>query len=325
MSDIFRWHGGRLAAARQHYGATDLPWVDLSTGINPLAWPGTAAISPDWQSLPDPAALADLELAAATHFGVSPAHVCALPGSETGLRLLGSLIDLPGHHLIPSYRTHAKAFPQARPLQEPDAAPAGTALLLANPNNPDGRIFSRTQMQQLLARQERDGGWLIVDEAFADCLPGTSIASEVADHRHLLIFRSFGKFFGLAGVRLGFLIGPSAIITACRSLLGDWPLSAAAIDFGRAAYRDRHWIDATIADIGQRAARLDELLTRQGLTPRGDCPLFRLVETPDAAALFDRLARHAILTRPFEDQPNWLRFGLPADDNAFARLDAALG
>ncbi|GLV26697.1 threonine-phosphate decarboxylase [Sphingobium sp. Cam5-1] len=324
MSDIFHWHGGRLAAARQHY-ETGLPWIDLSTGINPLAWPGAAVITPDWQSLPDPAALADLEQAAATHFGVSPDHISALPGSETGLRLLGRLIQVPGCHLLPSYRTHAQSFPNSRPLQQPEDAPPGTALLLANPNNPDGRLYMRAQMQQLLTQQEREGGWLIVDEAFADCIPGASIASEIADHRRLIVLRSFGKFFGLAGVRLGFLLGPSVIVAACRRLVGDWPLSAASIEFGRAAYRDQRWIDETIANLTTRAASLDALLIRHGFIPRGDCPLFRLIDTPNAAALFDRLARHAILTRPFEDYPHWLRFGLPADDAALARMDEALG
>ena len=325
MSDVFRWHGGRLAEARLHYGTADEPWIDLSTGINPQPWPGAAQITPDWHALPDPAALADLEAAAAAHFGVVPAHVCAVPGSEIGLRLTGRLLEVPGCHLVPSYRTHAAAFASSEPLHEPEDAPPGTALLLANPNNPDGRLFSPDRMRALLARQERQNGWLIVDEAFADCLPGSSIAGEIGEGRRLILLRSFGKFFGLAGLRLGFLLGPPSILTACRQWLGDWPLSAAAIDFGRAAYGDRDWIDATIAALADHAARLDGLLARHGLTPRGACPLFRLVETDDAGALFERLARRAILTRPFEDRPRWLRFGLPADDAAMTRLDAALG
>lgn len=322
MSDIFRWHGGRLAQARAHYGGEQ--WIDLSTGINPQPWRGAATIAPDWQALPDPAALADLEAAAAAHFGTAPAHVCALPGSEIGLRMLGKLLDQPGCHLVPSYRTHADAFPRSQPLRAPEDAPPGTALLLANPNNPDGHLFPRTHMQTLLASQEKGNGWLIVDEAFADCTPCASIAGEVADDRRLIVLRSFGKFFGLAGLRLGFLIAPCAIIATCRHMLGDWPLSAAAIDFGRAAYRDHNWIAQTVAALHDRATQLDQLLARHGLEPRGDCPLFRLVETPDAVALFDKLARQAILTRPFEDQPHWLRFGLPANDAAMARLDAAL-
>ena len=323
MSDIFRWHGGRLDAARARYTTAGEPWIDLSTGINPVPWLGAEQIRPDWQALPDPAALADLEAAAAAHFGAEPAHVCALPGSEIGLRLLPHLLGQPGCHLVPSYRTHAAAFPQ--PIAAPEETPAHTALLLANPNNPDGRAFSRARMNALLSAQEQHDGWLIVDEAFADCLPDASIANEVRADRRLIILRSFGKFFGLAGLRLGFLIGPPAIVAACRHLFGDWPLSAAAIDFGRAAYRDAEWIAQTIASLREHAARLDQLLARHGLHARGDCPLFRLIETPDASTLFEKLARQAILTRPFEDQPRWLRFGLPADDAAMARLDAALG
>ena len=314
MSGAFHWHGGRLADARAHYGGAD--WIDLSTGINPLPWPGAATIAPDWQALPDPAALADLEAAAAAHFGVAPAHVCALPGSEIGLRLLSQLLDRPGCHIAPSYRTHGAAFPEA--IQDPAQALRGAALLLANPNNPDGRLFSPAD---LLGRED----WLIVDEAFADCMPGASVAPHIGDARRLIVLRSFGKFFGLAGVRLGFLLGPAPIVAACRRLLGDWPVSAAAIAFGRAAYRDRAWISATVEMLAERAARLDALLGRHGLAARGDCPLFRLVETDDAAALFDRLARRAILTRPYDYAPCWLRLGLPADDAAFDRLDAALG
>ena len=325
MSDIFRWHGGRVAAARAHYGEMHLPWIDLSTGINPIPWPGAAAITQDWQSLPDPAALADLEQAAAAYFGVASDHICALPGSETGLRLLGHLIDAPACHIEPAYRTHAEVFAHSQAIMQPDAAPKGAALLLANPNNPDGRLYSTPQMQHILRRQEKHGGWLIIDEAFADCLPSLSMASEVRDDRRLIILRSFGKFFGLAGVRLGFLLGPSAVIAACRRLLGDWPLSAAAIDFGRAAYRDQSWIDGMIASLTNQAARLDALLIRHGFAPQGDCPLFRLVETPEASVLFDRLAHQAILTRPFEDHPRWLRLGLPANDAQLVRLGEALG
>ncbi|HEX7875492.1 MAG TPA: threonine-phosphate decarboxylase [Sphingobium sp.] len=317
MSGAFRWHGGRLEEARKLYGEGDGPWIDLSTGINPVAWPGAEGIPLDWRALPDPAALADLEAAAAAYFGVEPACVCTVPGSEIGLRIVGRMLDRPGRHLTPSYRTHGEVFAQNIAVRAPEEAPAGTALLLANPNNPDGRLFPR---ERLLAREE----WLVVDEAFADCVPGSSIASHVGEGRRLVVLRSFGKFFGLAGVRLGFVIGPPDIVAGCRRLLGDWPVSAAAIAFGRAAYRDGAWIAGTVEALTDKARELDILLARHGLTARGECPLFRLVETEDAASLFDRLARRAILTRPFDQEPRWLRFGLPAGEAEMARLDAAL-
>ncbi len=319
MSDAFRWHGGRLADAQARYGSAE-PWIDLSTGINPVPWPDASRIAVDWTALPDPSALAELEAAAAAHFGLPPAHVCAVPGSEIGLRMVGSLLDRPACYLTPGYRTHGEAFAQAKPVRDPEEAPPSSVLLIANPNNPDGRVFAR---KQLLAWTERMQ-WLVVDEAFADCMPGGSIAPHVGEGRQLIVLRSFGKFFGLAGLRLGFLLGPTPIVAACRRMLGDWPVSAAAIAFGTAAYRDRAWINATIAALGERTKELDALLARHDLEARGGCPLFRLVERDDAAQLFERLARRAILTRPFEAEPTWLRFGLPADADAMERLDRAL-
>jgi len=325
MSGTFTWHGGRLAAARAQFGDGPHPWLDLSTGINPIAWPGAAMIAPDWGSLPDPEDLRALEQAAALHFGADPANVCAVPGSELGLRLLGALFDLPARHLTPSYRTHAEIFPDSRAVPAPKGPlPQATMLVLANPNNPDGRVLSPETLRRWLVWQEEAGGWLVVDEAFADGAPPISMAPHVANDRCLIVMRSFGKFFGLAGVRLGFLIGPRSVIVRLRRLLGDWPLSAAAIAIGRAAYGDGAWIAAAREALACRAGALDALLRNHGLAAAGDCPLFRLIEHDDAHGIFTLLARQQVLTRPFDDHPRWLRFGLPAGPEELERIDRAL-
>lgn len=323
MSGRWTWHGGGLAAARAHYGDAAGPWIDLSTGINPRGWAGVDGLSIDWRRLPDEGDLRALEQAAAAHFGATPDHVCAVPGTEIGLRLIGERLDGPVFHRSPSYRTHGAMVADGRALPSDRLAEAdGATLILANPNNPDGASFGSASMLDLLDR--RGEGWLLVDEAFADCDPAPTMAGQVAEDRRLIAFRSFGKFFGLAGVRLGFVIGPRVMIDPLRQRLGAWPLSAAAIAIGTAAYRDRGWIGTMRARLPADAAALDAVLRRAGFEPRGDCPLFRLIETDDATALFDRLARHAILTRPFDEQRRWLRLGLPADDVALARLEAAL-
>lgn len=321
MSTRWTWHGGGIEAARRHFGEGD--WIDLSTGINPHPWPGTADVTFDWQRLPDPEALAQLEAVAAAFFGVDPRHVCAVPGSEIGLRLTGMLVGGPARHIAPSYRTHGEMIAGCMPI-EPEAARGhdGT-LILANPNNPDGRVMGVAAMRALLDGRGTDD-WLLVDEAFADVDPGASIATLVDDDARLVVFRSFGKFFGLAGVRLGFVIAPQTIVAALRERLGAWPLSAAAIAIGTAAYADRDWIDTTQRRLPAEAAALDALLARQDYRPVGDCPLFRLIVVDDAQVLFERLARQAILTRPFADQPRWLRIGPPADADARSRLEAAL-
>lgn len=315
------WHGGGLEAARRHFGGDD--WIDLSTGINPHPWPDTDTLAIDWQRLPEPHALAELEAAAAASFGLAPRFVCAVPGTEIGLRLAGHLVGGVARYLAPTYRTHGEMIPGA-PIALDEIDGHDGTLILANPNNPDGRALSPERLRDLLDRRSRDG-WLLVDEAFADVDPTLSIAGQIDDNRRLMVFRSFGKFFGLAGVRLGFLLGPSALIDRARAALGAWPVSAAAIAIGTAAYRDSLWIDAMRARLREEAAALDAVLALAGHRATGACPLFRLIQVPDGMALFEQLARHAILTRPFADNPHWLRLGLPPSEAALARLAEALG
>ncbi|GAM06089.1 threonine-phosphate decarboxylase [Novosphingobium sp. MBES04] len=313
-------HGGRLSAACARYGGTAEDWLDLSTGINPVPWPGAQTYVPDWRALPDPAALTRLEAVAASHFGADPATCAAVPGSEAGLRALGEVLrQFP---LAPgplTYSTYAKAFGSP-----PNGALGPTVRVLTNPNNPDGTLQTRAEVLAALDRQEAEGGWLIVDEAFADAHPGVSVAGEVREGRRLIVTRSFGKFFGLAGLRLGFVLAPPALLSALRRLHGDWPLSNAAIDLGLAAYADAEWIAQARQSLPRRAQRLDTRLARHGLVAQGASPLFRLVSTDRALSLFEALARAHILTRPFEGHLKLLRFGLPDSDHALARLEAAL-
>ena len=322
MSDAFLHHGGRLAEAARRFGGELGDWLDLSTGLNPVPWPGSVAI--DWTALPDPDALAALEAEAARHFGADPALVCAVPGSETALRLLAPMLGLPGRALVPAYRTHAEAFALSRPIGFAAATGAET-VVLANPNNPDGLLRPPAEVLGWHTGIAAAGGWLVVDEAFGDCHPEASVAAHVGAKARLVVLRSFGKFFGLAGLRLGFVIAPPALAARLRTMLGSWPLHAGALAIGRAAYADHTWIAATRAALPRHAAALDAVLLRHGLTPQGPCPLFRYLTGIDGAALFARLAEARILTRPFAAHPDALRLGVPADPAALDRLDRALG
>jgi cobalamin biosynthetic protein CobC len=316
-----RAHGGRVDLAASHYPDAPCPWLDLSTGINACAWAPDVLPQVDLTVLPSPAAIAALEAAAAAVFGTSADRVVALPGSEMGLRSLACL-DLPSpmRFVVRSYGTHAEAVDGAIQLErEAIGDTQGGTILLANPNNPDGRL---DRPGDLLAVARR-GVWVVVDEAFADVRPEMSIVPHLSDDDRVVVFRSFGKFFGLPGVRLGFMIAPPAQVAAMRRRLGSWPVSAHAVAYGTAAYRDTRWIDAARVAIVDRATRLDAMLRPYG-DVRGDCPLFRLIEGEDAPALFERLARAGILTRPFDYAPQWLRVGVPGDDAEFERLDRAL-
>lgn len=284
---------------------------------------------PDLRSLPSIDALQELHAAAARRFDIGEAAIAAVPGSEIGLRLL-PLLDPPRPWRIvaPGYRTHAAALPGASTIDAgalADEVGRGGTILLANPNNPDGHRWPRRELIEAARRLSERGGMLVVDEAFADALPEASILPLLACDDRVLVFRSFGKFYGLAGVRLGFVCGTGAMVASIARQLGSWPVSATAIVCGTAAYADDRWGETTLERLGEDAAALDRLLATHGLEARGHCPLFRLVETNDAPAIFERLARAGILVRPFDDEPRWLRFGLPPGADAVARLDDALG
>lgn len=321
-------HGGRLSAARAAYPHAPTPWLDLSTGINPNAWDARQIGEIDWRALPDEPARRALEAVAAEHFGVAADRVCAVPGTEIGLRLLETLsLPAPHFHVAPGYSTHGEALGESQPIGADAlsmAAARGGTILLANPNNPDGRILPPAMLLGLARDIGAAGGWLVVDEAFADACPDVSILPHLDGSEPIIILRSFGKFFGLAGLRLGFMIAPASRIALLRRQLGSWPLSTAAIAIGAAAYSDRDWIVAAQSRLAGEAQALDAVLRRHGLELIGDCPLFRLAVAEDAHAIFERLARQGILTRPFAYEPKWLRFGLPGSEAALARLDRVL-
>ncbi|MBB3473103.1 threonine-phosphate decarboxylase [Sphingomonas sp. BK345] len=322
------YHGGRADAAARLYPDAPAPWLDLSTGINPFAWDGVDVPLAALRALPSPAELDALHHAAANAFGASDTAITALPGSEIGLRALAGLaLPRPWHVVVPSYRTHEAALPGAITIDATAVeavVPGGGTLLLANPNNPDGRCWPAARLHELAQALAERGGVLVVDEAFADAVPGASVLPLLARDDRVLVFRSFGKFFGLAGVRLGFAAGGAALVGELATRLGSWPVSTAALRIGIAAYRDIAWIAATRERLAAAVAELDGVLAVHDLAPIGACPLFRLVERDDAPLLFERLARAGVLVRPFNEAPDRLRIGLPGDAGALARLGAAL-
>jgi cobalamin biosynthesis protein CobC len=316
------WHGGALEQARLAYPDAGADWTDLSTGINPAPWPIPPHIGIDWHRLPEARDIAALEQAAADHYGTAPSHICAVPGSEIAMRIIGHMLDGAGQSEAGGYRTHQEMFPNGQSIADLSAASPHLPLILANPANPSGRILAPAALQALLA--QRSAAWTLIDEAYADAHPTISMVPHLNDHPRLIILKSIGKFFGLAGLRLGFVLGPPDFIAMLRHRLGAWPVSAAAVTLGRAALRDEPWAAHNREHLGERAATLTSLLTHHGLGVSGDCNLFRLAITPDAAALFDHLCRYAILTRPFANHPQQLRLGLPACRADDARLNAAL-
>jgi len=320
---VTRDHGGNLDAAIRAWGGAAADWIDLSTGINRVPWPLPALDDADWRNLPTRAAIASLHEAARAAWGVSGA-ILATSGAQGAIQMVPRL-GPPGRArvLSPTYNEHAAAL-RAAGWQVEDvpglAALAGADLaVVVNPNNPDGRRFAPADLLALAGQVGR----LVVDESFADPQPAWSLAGQTG-REGLLVLRSFGKFYGLAGLRLGFVLGSRADIAALADMAGPWPVSGPAIAIGRAALADRAWAEATTARLTAEAARLDALAEGAGWKPLGGCELFRLYDTPDARAAQDRLARARIWSRIFPWSGRWLRLGLPGGDAEWARLAAAL-
>ncbi len=318
-------HGGAVDAAATRYGIPRVGWLDLSTGINPNAYP-VPDLAPDyWQRLPDSGLYDWLREAAARYYRVAdPAMVIPAPGSQMVIQWIPRLIPATRVAVLgPTYGEHEKCWADAghavHMVAEPDdVGPEFGAAVVVNPNNPTGRIVGRERLLGLA-----EGRFLVVDEAFADVAPDTSMAPHVG-RPDLLVVRSAGKFFGLAGMRLGFALAGAPLADRLRDAMGPWAVSGPAAAIGAVAMADDHWIKAARVRLRAATARLDGQLIRMGLGVVGGTTLFRLIEHPRAAELFEHLAQSGILVRAFPARPEWLRFGMPGNDRDFERLAAAL-
>jgi cobalamin biosynthetic protein CobC len=323
------YHGGALEVACQLAPGAPEPWIDLSTGINPHVYPLPDLEPEAWARLPESGLLARLEDAAARRYGVAAASVVAGPGSQALIQALSRLLPRGTVGALgPTYSGFASAFGavggrviEANRLEDMEAF---DVAIVVNPNNPDGRIISRVALLDLHARLARRGGVLIVDEAFADFDGEAESLASMLPANGAIVLRSFGKAYGLAGLRLGFALVSPDIVPSLRGALGSWPVSGPAIAIGMRALADSDWLEAMRARLGGDAARLDALLHGAGWRVVGGTRLFRLAAHANARAAFERLLNAGILTRPFADMSDWLRFGIPADENAWERLATAL-
>lgn len=320
-------HGGRLLQAAQRYGLPRERWLDLSTGINPIAWQGAPLPIASWNRLPEDE---DGLLEAAASYYDAP-EVLPICGSQAAIQTLPRLrgrsrVGVP----TLGYNEHGHRWKQAGhevvPLDVKDfgAAVDGVdVLVVCNPNNPTGERVAPATLLEWHARLSARGGWLVVDEAFADSTPETSVA-RYTDREGLIALRSLGKFFGLAGARVGFVLSQTALLDALTGWLGPWAIAGPSRHVARAALIDRQWQTATRQRLRQDSARLAELLTRHGLPPDGGCELFQWVRAPHALEIHETLAREGVLTRHFGGVPS-LRFGLAATAEDWQRLDTVLG
>ncbi len=319
-------HGGRLLRAARQYGIPVGEWLDLSTGVSPFPWPVPELPAAAWHRLPeDDDGLVDV----ARQYYQAP-DVLPVAGSQAAIQALPQLrMTSRVGVLCPGYAEHAHAWRRFGHRVETCTAEELMAhpdrhdvIVLIHPNNPGGERFDTATLLDLNARLARRGGWLVIDEAFIDVTPEASLCAESA-RDGLVVLRSVGKFFGMAGARAGFVCAPRLLLDALRERLGPWTLSGPSRHALRLALSDREWQAAARTRLRDAGQQLADTLGDAGLHPDGGCALFQWCRSTDAGVLHAALARRGILTRLF-DTPASLRFGLPPDAAGVQRLREAL-
>lgn len=318
-------HGGRLRQAALDYGIAEADWLDLSTGLAP--WPFAVPQIPlrAWARLPETDD--GLEQAACEYYGA--AHVLPVAGSQMAIQLMPRLRRAGKVGVLsPCYAEHAQAWRRngyvVREVLEQEVdffIDSLDVLVVVNPNNPTGLSVDPDRLLDWHARLAQRGGWLVVDEAFMDNTPALSVAP-FANRVDLIVLRSFGKFFGLAGVRLGFVLAERKLLKLLAEQVGPWAISGPTRVLGQACLLDTEAQARQRIRTQQASERLAILLERFGFTPHGGCALFQWLIADDAEQLHQFMARRGILLRLFAHNSS-VRFGLPADEADWVRLTQA--
>lgn len=322
-------HGGALDLMKKRFPSAPNPWVDISTGINPWPYPATNVGKHSLRHLPTAAEFDLCIQSMAAAIGAPAEHLLLAPGSEILIRLLPLVLQVSRVCVTAhSYGDHTKAWKNANAQLIEDDDPLellerSDALVLCNPNNPDGRKWPVERLLVARERLQEKGGWLIVDEAYADLDPKCSVVGS-GGQSGLVVLRSFGKFYGLAGLRLGAMVAPPPVLEAMRRYLGVWQVSGPALKIGAAAYGDVKWQDRNRQRLATSREQLDDTLKHCGVEVVGGTDLFRLVSVSNAETTWLALAERGIYVRRFDWSEHYLRIGLPPTDNALYRLKSAL-
>lgn len=319
-------HGGQLRKI-----AKDIPiplenWLDLSTGISPYSWPIPEIPKSVWSRLPEPDD--GLEKAAQAYYGVD--NLLPISGSQSAIQLLPQLRARSCVAMLPlCYAEHCHAWAKHQHRirymdieQMESSIDSLDVIVLVNPNNPTGGWVDSERLMRWHNTLAAKGGWLIVDEAFIDSNPDQSLVP-FSDRRGLIVLRSLGKFFGLAGIRIGFLMAEKALLQQVHDILGPWATNGPGRYIAGRALKDHRWQSIQASALSSASKRLYQTLEEHRLKPSGGCDLFQWVLCNHAEKLYRHLIESGILIRKFQ-QPQSVRFGLPGDENAWNRLKTSL-
>lgn len=322
-------HGGGLDAAIRKFGGGPRNWLDLSTGINPFSYPVSEISGDCWQRLPGSGAENEVIEAARDYYSVpAEADIIIANGTQALIECLPLAFSSHVSAVLdPTYGEHAHVWEKrgnrvGRFSTLNDLPDDCSLATIVNPNNPDCRVFGRGEMLGIAATLANNNGILIVDEAFCDCMPEQSLVPELPENA--IVLKSFGKFFGLAGMRLGFAVGHKAILEKLRLQIGPWSVSGPALAIGAQALGSADWVRSMRAKLLEESNLMAQTVRSAGLDVEGVNPLFIYIKHEKAIMLYEHLAQSHILVRYFPDRPTFLRFGLCRDGSERDRLRAAL-
>lgn len=320
-------HGGNLANAVAAYGGSASDWIDISTGISPFPAKIPQIDIEDWRRLPEANASRKLEQTA-QRFYQTDMPCIATPGSQFTINILPKLLTGKVGIVGPTYGEYSNAFMREGlefiPLKNIENLNDAQSVILANPNNPNGRLYSTKELCDLSKRLEIRGGMLVVDEAFCDMFENASMLGFYSTAPNLIVLKSIGKFFGLAGARVGFVFCSETLQHKIKEYLGPWPISAPSLSVANHVLSQPDIRAIMSEQINHRFEKMHASLRDTSLSIIGQTPLFFLVSHPYAADLHAHFLTNHILTRKFDYKTDWLRLGLTRDEREDQRVCQAI-
>ena len=315
-------HGGNLDKAISFYGGKESEWIDLSTGINPNSYPIPKLSISDWRSLPTKTEIKDLESIIKSKQKIS-SEIIMVPGAQMAINFLPFLLKGEGTEvriLTPTYNEYNYCFTntgfKVNSCQKFNQLFNSDIAIIVNPNNPDGKIYEINELFEL----SKSVKILIVDESFIDSVECDSIVNQLnEDVSNIIVIRSFGKFFGLAGLRLGYVFSGKEIIRKFKRFFGPWQISKMSVKIATIAFSDDVWIKKTKNNLNEKANAIDNLMKKINWKITGGTNLFRLYSTSNSDLAQKLLAEKFIWSRKFSYSKKWIRLGIP-NERDFKKL-----
>jgi cobalamin biosynthetic protein CobC len=336
-------HGGQLNNVAKLFKRPLNEWLDLSTGISPISYPIPSIPQIIWQQLPQTSN--GLIEAAKRYYGTG--NIITTSGSQAVIARLPSLylnytkrlpnkIDvwLP----VVGYKEHERSWHDAgfnikryQNLPTFKDLKLNAIVVVINPNNPTGELHQQHTLKALLKTVESLSGWLIIDEAFMDVITPNQTLIDLSTNKHLFVLRSIGKFFGLAGIRIGFLSAHSMWLLKLQQLSSPWEVNGPAQFIAEQALKDHTWQSAQRKTLIALSIKLEMLLTETFADSTNNClknievsgcGLFKTLVHPQATEIYQKFCHQGLYVR-LCDENNALRFGIP-DQKQYKTLEKLL-